>query len=117
MRPLFNPPPAAAAQELMTVAAAACPGQPCIALAGSFLVREAWLQLRWRKRDGGSEWVRGVGRRREALESFSPRQLRLLMCLQPWQSTLTYSKQSQVRSRHSWLHPSPLALGTCSFAG
>lgn len=34
---------------------------------------------------------------REALESFTPRQLRLMMCLQPWQNTLIYSNQSLVR--------------------
>lgn len=32
---------------------------------------------------------------KEALQDFTARQLRLMMCLQPWQTTLTFSRQSQ----------------------
>lgn len=32
---------------------------------------------------------------KEALQDFTARQLRLMMCLQPWTNTLTYSRQSQ----------------------
>mmetsp|Transcript_15209 Transcript_15209/g.45867 ORF Transcript_15209/g.45867 Transcript_15209/m.45867 type:complete len:825 (+) Transcript_15209:225-2699(+) len=43
---------------------------------------------------------------REALESFTPRQLRLMMCLQPWQNTLIYSNQSleEVVTREKEFH-------------